>query len=78
MADYIVKIKRISILDKLILAYHLGYFDSDEKNGLIKVIKTGILSESQSSMLDKKLEQYPDRDELLAIMDYFTKGEQKC
>lgn len=77
MANYIGKFEWIRILDKLNLAYHLGYFDSSEKNGLLKAIKTGILSESQSSMLHKKLQLYPDRDELLVIMDYFTKGESR-
>lgn len=78
MAKNVGKIRWIEGLDKITLAYHLGYFSPDEKNGLLIAIKTGILSENQLSMLDEKLKQYPERYELLDIMDYFEKGEQVC
>lgn len=78
MAKNVGKIRWLEGLDKINLAYHLGFFSSEEKNGLILAIKTGVLSENQSSMLDEKLKTYPDRYELLEIMDYFRKGEQIC
>lgn len=78
MAKNIKKTRWLEGLDKINLAYHLGFFTSEEKNGLLLAIKTGILSENLASMLDEKLKLYPDRYEFLEVMDYFRKGEKIC
>ena len=78
MAKNVGKIRWMEGLDKINLAYHLGFFTSDEKNGLLLAIKTGNLSENLISMLDEKLKLYPDRYEFLEVMDYFRKGEKTC
>lgn len=78
MAKNVEKLRWLEGLDKINLAYHLGFFTSEEKNGLLLAIKTGILSENLISMLDEKLKLYSDRYEFLAVMDYFKKGEKLC
>lgn len=78
MAKNIKKTRWLEGLGKINLAYHLGFFTSEEKNGLLLAIKTGILSENLASMLDEKLKLYPDRYEFLEVMDYFRKGEKIC
>lgn len=78
VAKNVGKIRWLEGLDKVNLAYHLGFFTSEEKNGLVSAIKTGILSENLSSMLDKRLKLYPERYEFLEVVDYFRKGEKTC
>lgn len=78
VAKNVGKISWLEGLDKLNLAYHLGFFSADEKNGLLAAIKTGILSENQLSMFHEKLKLYHDRYEFLDVVDYFKKGEQIC
>ncbi|WP_154473449.1 hypothetical protein [Clostridium porci] len=72
------KCKLLKFLQKVNLAFHCGYFNTEEKNCLLQDAKTGFLSKQTQSMLQRKLSEYPDELLILDIMDDFRKETKEC
>lgn len=72
------KCKLLNFLQRLNIAFHCGFFNAEEKNCLLHDAKTGVLSDSTRSMLQRKQSEYPDELLILDIMDDFRKEKKIC
>lgn len=71
------KYEMLNFQRNLNLMFHLGTFDSMEKNLLVRDARAGFLSNEARSMMENKLEEQPENGFLMQIMDYFRKETEK-